>query len=486
MLIKTFQDRLALQYYLIAAIIFGFYGGLICPMLDTLPLSVIMLHSVSVFLLTFTIRQTLIFQRRGSVNLTKLDSGLLFAVSLPFALFYNLLYDFTLDSNLKVIFGLTLFGFFSGALLELSKQLTALSNEENTSRLSANNVTKSASFKHQILFVMLLLTVLTVSLSSVAIKDIFWLEHNPEFVQDGSGKISVIKELIFVSVILGGYALAIVHSSGKLTSRKLEIQQQALERVAGGQIHSRVPVIGNDELSVIATYANSMLDKLEEGQNELKLTRDVAITSLSSLAESRDNETGAHIIRTQNYVKALAEYLSHSPSWASTLTPDYIDLLHKSAPLHDVGKVGIPDSILLKPGKLTDEEFDIMKNHPQIGADALSAAEQQLGSNSFLVVAKEIALTHHEKWDGSGYPNRLVGEEIPLSGRLMAVADVYDALISKRVYKPAFSHQKAREIIVEGAGTHFDPLVVDAFIAIETQFEHIAATHTDSQGLKAI
>ncbi|GAL35271.1 response regulator [Vibrio maritimus] len=226
---------------------------------------------------------------------------------------------------------------------------------------------------------------------------------------------------------------------------------------------------------------NAMIDALQDSQNEVSVTRDVAIVSLSALAESRDNETGAHILRTQEYVKALAIELSAHPKHGTLLSPGYIDLLYKSAPLHDIGKVGVPDSVLLKPGKLTDDEFDIMKSHPVIGAEALSIAEQQLGSSSFLRVAKEISLTHHEKWDGSGYPKGLSKEEIPLSGRLMALADVYDALISKRVYKPAFSHDKAKAIIVEGRGQHFDPEVVDAFLAVESRFIDIAKQYQDKE-----
>ena len=213
----------------------------------------------------------------------------------------------------------------------------------------------------------------------------------------------------------------------------------------------------------------------------MKTTRDVAIVSLSALAESRDNETGAHILRTQEYVKVLAEHMSQSPKHAELLTPNYIELLYKSAPLHDVGKVGIPDNVLLKPGKLTDEEFEIMKGHPQIGAEALSIAEKQLGSSSFLRVAKEISLTHHEKWNGTGYPNQLSGDDIPLSGRLMALADVYDALISKRVYKPAFTHEQAKAIILEGDGIHFDPEVVQAFLTVEDAFVSIASQYQDSK-----
>lgn len=258
-------------------------------------------------------------------------------------------------------------------------------------------------------------------------------------------------------------------------------QEHSLQAVTEGNLQVRVPIYSNDELGNVAMLTNQMLDSLETTQNEVKTTRDVAIVSLSALAESRDNETGAHILRTQEYVKALAEHMAQSSKYKPLLTPNYIELLYKSAPLHDVGKVGIPDSVLLKPGKLTDDEFAIMKDHPHIGAQALAIAEKHLGTSSFLAIAKEIALTHHEKWNGTGYPAQLQGENIPLSGRLMALADVYDALISARVYKPAFSHEKAKSIIVEGSGNHFDPEVVDAFLAVEEKFITIAAHFKDSE-----
>ncbi len=222
-----------------------------------------------------------------------------------------------------------------------------------------------------------------------------------------------------------------------------------------------------------------MVQSIRKRTEEIQRTQDVAILGLATLAETRDNETGAHILRTQRYVRALAEYLQSDERFTHLLTATDIELLYKSAPLHDIGKVGIPDAILLKPGKLTGEEFEIMKTHAQLGSDAIQVAEKELGSTSFLHYARKIAETHHEKWDGSGYPKGLKGEEIPLSGRLMALSDVYDALISKRVYKSSFSHEKARRIIVEGRGTHFDPVVVDAFIAMEEPFMQIASHHKD-------
>jgi putative two-component system response regulator len=216
---------------------------------------------------------------------------------------------------------------------------------------------------------------------------------------------------------------------------------------------------------------------------EVQAIQDVTILTMASLAETRDNETGNHIRRTQHYVKALAIKLRDHPRFAGYFTDHVIDLLFKSAPLHDIGKVGIPDKILLKPGKLTPDEFEIMKTHTTLGRDAIEQAERQLGTPvEFLKVAKEIAYSHQEKWDGSGYPEGLAGDAIPIAARLMAVADVYDALISRRVYKPAFTHERAIELITEGRGKHFDPDIADAFLEIREEFRAIAKRFADTDG----
>ena len=223
-------------------------------------------------------------------------------------------------------------------------------------------------------------------------------------------------------------------------------------------------------------------EKVEQRTAQMAELQDVAMVAMGALAESRDPETGNHIRRTQHYVKALATEMASREHLRDVLTPEIITSLYKSAPLHDIGKVGVEDSILLKPGKLTDEEFAEMKNHPAYGRDALVAAEASMDrADNFLIFAKEIAYYHHEKWDGSGYPEGLAGEDIPLSARLMAVADVYDALISKRVYKPGFPHEKAVEIISEGKGSHFDPEMVDAFLLIADRFREIAAEYADGE-----
>jgi response regulator RpfG family c-di-GMP phosphodiesterase len=226
---------------------------------------------------------------------------------------------------------------------------------------------------------------------------------------------------------------------------------------------------------------NDLLEsEVEKRTRKIQHTQDAAIILLASVVETRDNETGNHVRRTQHYLRALAKQLQSHPSFAGYLTVHQTDILFKSAPLHDIGKVGIPDSILLKPGKLSPEEFEIMKTHAALGFAAIENAERRLGVKvEFLACAKEIALNHHEKWDGSGYPRKLVGSEIPISARLMAVADVYDALTTRRVYKDAIPHAAAVAIIIEGAGRHFDPDVVCAFADIADEFEAIACRYSD-------
>ncbi|MBW1895620.1 MAG: response regulator [Deltaproteobacteria bacterium] len=229
----------------------------------------------------------------------------------------------------------------------------------------------------------------------------------------------------------------------------------------------------------LKAYQDRLKHLVRERTRELAMTQAVMIQSLATLAEYRDPETGGHIRRTQNYVKALAVHLKDHPRFFHELNDDTIEQLYLSAPLHDIGKVGVRDDILLKPGPLTAAEFEEMKKHTNYGRDALLITEQKLGKTSFLKYAREIAFTHQEKWNGTGYPSGLKGDDIPVAGRLMAVADVYDALISKRVYKPPMPHEEAVKIIKAGKGSHFDPDVVDAFLELESTFRNIAFTFAD-------
>ena len=237
-----------------------------------------------------------------------------------------------------------------------------------------------------------------------------------------------------------------------------------------------------EEARLVLENQNLFLEeKVKERTELLERTNSAAIYCLAALAETRDPETGEHIKRTQKYIRELALNLQEKDEYRDLLTDEYIELLYKSAPLHDIGKVGVKDSILLKPGRLTEEEFEEMKKHTIYGGESLMVGIKELGEDSFLTLAKEIAITHHEKWDGTGYPRGLSKTEIPISGRLMALSDVYDALISKRVYKSAFTHDEAKKIILEGRGTHFDPDIVDAFIIREAEFIKIMGEYRDNE-----
>lgn len=232
-----------------------------------------------------------------------------------------------------------------------------------------------------------------------------------------------------------------------------------------------------EKLDQLVQERTAQLLQRTEEMGEIK---EATIVALSSLAETRDNETGNHIRRTQRYIRSLALHLRNHPRFREFLTEDNIDLLYKLAPLHDVGKVGIPDHILRKHGKLTKEEFEIMKTHTELGANAIAIAENEVNNQShFLRIARQIAVGHHEKWDGSGYPYGLRGDDIPIPARLMALADVYDAMSSRRVYKNAMHHDEVVATIIEAKGKHFDPDIVDAFVEIQNKFAEIAAEFRD-------
>lgn len=225
---------------------------------------------------------------------------------------------------------------------------------------------------------------------------------------------------------------------------------------------------GVDDYVVKPFNPNELLMRVNVGRRIVQLeTNQMTIFTLAKLVETRDPETGAHLERVRSYCRVLAKQLQTSSTLHKLIDDEFVRLIYETSPLHDIGKVAIPDAILLKPGKLTAPEFEVMKTHTSRGAETLDAALQEFPNARFLKMARDIALSHHEKYDGSGYPNGLAGDQIPLCGRIVAVADVYDALTSKRVYKGAMCHSAAREIIVGDRGQHFDPVVVDAFLETE-------------------
>ena len=242
------------------------------------------------------------------------------------------------------------------------------------------------------------------------------------------------------------------------------------------------PVLVKKRIEVhlaLEEYSNNLQQLVMRKTETIEKLNHVTISTIISVIGTRDQETSGHINRTSAYVVALAEALRSRGLFLDELNDESIDQLRRSAPLHDVGKVGIKDAILNKPGKLTDEEFSQMKRHSVIGADAFREARIMMNEASFLDLAEQLARSHHEKWNGSGYPDGLSGENIPLFARIMAIADVYDALISRRPYKEPMSHEVAVKIMMEGSGSHFDPAIADAFLSIESEFDHIAHTFSD-------
>ena len=226
--------------------------------------------------------------------------------------------------------------------------------------------------------------------------------------------------------------------------------------------------------SSVFVFSISLIFKgFTKALSRIENTQTVTVLGLAKLSEYRDKDTGTHLDRIKKYTTTLAHYMSKLPAYQSYISPDYISSLSLSSVLHDIGKVAVPDSILMKPGKLSPDEFEQMKNHSLFGGRVLEDIEKQIQGRSYLSIGKQVAYSHHEKWDGSGYPHGLSNEKIPLSARIVAIADVYDALCSDRVYKKAMTHEDACRIIFEGAGTHFDPKLVDLFSECSDKFKAI-------------
>ncbi len=480
------DDRRVAAHACVAATLLGIYDVQVCPYLASLPAAALVAPIVLGFVAYVLARRHLV----GRVlprepahawvgRVFAVDVALLASIGLIIGTWNQVRYGFPVGSGVKVMLGSAILGFFIAADLALcaeyerSRALVARGESLMRGGRMLSFVNRASGFA------LLSVAALTVVVLLAVNQDFAWLAANFEPGRVPELRRAVMIEVAFVTITVCGYFLRVILSCARNLRFYFRHQTQALEQAARGVLVPTAPATTNDELGHVADLTNRMIESLARQTRELEVTQEVTILSLASLAEARDNETGAHLLRTQNYVRTLAEALRDHPRFRDALDARAIELMVKSAPLHDVGKVGIPDRILLKPGKLDPDEFEIMKTHAQLGADALAVAEARLGQSSFMRYAREIAQGHHEKWDGSGYPGGLAGDDIPVSARLMALADVYDALRSERVYKPAFSHEKARIIIVRGRGSHFDPAVVDAFLAEEAAFLAIAARYQD-------
>jgi response regulator RpfG family c-di-GMP phosphodiesterase len=473
-------------HFLAAILTMGIYGGQVCPLVETLSLSSWFLELTIIFTLFFLLR-TIFFKwlmahisfQNQVAHQFGWDFFFFIAIGITLAVVNKSIYGFSeIESGLKMILGTLTLGFFIAvdmALVrerEIAEEMSVKGLELRINKSFNPMVRKFIIVATSVCIIAFAVTLL------VVLKDLGWMMHVTT-IDIQSAQVAMFKEISFVAAIFLLHIINLIHSYAKNFDMAVQNENSALIEVAEGNLAAHVPVSRNDEFGVMAQYTNTMISELRQKTQEVQDTRDVTIIALASLAETRDNETGAHLLRTQEYVKALAENLRSHSGYQPDLDDMAIELLYKSAPLHDIGKVGIPDSILLKPGKLDDEEFAIMKTHTTIGVEALRGAAAHLEANNFLEVAQDLICCHHERWDGKGYPQGLKDIAIPLAGRIMAVADVYDALICKRVYKEAFSHEKAKLIIVAGKGTHFDPNIVDAFLAIEQRFIDISRRFAD-------
>ena len=466
--------------YAAAGLVITIYGGQVCPFLETLSfrewgtpvllgmLGLYGLRSLVMPRICPALREDRADQFDARQRFVA-EFAPFFLLGIALAVFNSVYFDFPLFASgiVSVLLAAVLVGVFSAMHLTLVREravITAL-NEQGQ---SLNSRQRFVPMTRRIALVV----TLVVGAMAIATLTVIGHDLDDTIVLDQATAGSeerwvVMLELGFIMATFLAITLDLVF----VYSRNLKLlfagEIRTLQAVDEDDFGQPVSVATNDEFGTVAEYTNRMIHSLADRTEQLQRTQDVTIRTLASLAETRDNETGAHIVRTQNYVCLLARALADQ--WQ--LNEKAIQDLYKSAPLHDIGKVGIPDSILLKPGPLTEDEWEEMRRHPVYGARALEAAESELGRQSFLTTARELTQTHHEKWDGTGYPGGLSGTAIPMAGRLMALADVYDALISARVYKPAFSHEKARGIIIEGRGAHFDPEVVDAFVHQEAAFE---------------
>ena len=477
-----------LAHYAWSVLILSVYGGQVCPYIESLGIGYWLVMLGASFAVALPLRRWLVTKLvlgRPYENMARtqffLDLAVYLALALFITLFNNEVHGFPLESGLKVMTGIAMLGFFASAdlLLERERLVT-----EHLARTGEHIELGKRQVSVAMKFMALSSTSIILAAGVVFLvisKDLEWLSDLGR-TDPAQARLAVLGEMAFIAsvIMLGIFNLILSYSRNLKTF--VSNENDALKAVAMGDFSGQVAVSTNDEFGVMAWYTNRMIADLSLKVNDLKATEDATIVWLASLAEIRDMETGLHIIRTRLYVKVLAEELSGHEDFHQLLTPATIELLYKSAPLHDIGKVGIPDSVLLKPGRLNPEEFRVMKQHPVLGGDALGKAEQVLGESSFLSLAREIAYSHHEKWDGSGYPKGLKGDGIPLSGRLMALADVYDALVFKRVYKPALSHEKTKSIIINDRGKHFDPRIIDAFLASEDRFVEIAQTYAEGEG----
>jgi len=472
-------SRRALAHHLAALLVLGVYATKVCPVLDGLPPSALWSALAAVLGLQLMVaarlgcrlprlaparhRTTAVFI--FELALFSLGGGLM-------AWFNQAVFGSPYENGLKLLVGFVVLGVFAG----LDR---ALARAGGTGGDGRGGLLPDSLAGRLGIVAAGLLGLAALMIMAVVSRDVGWVAAQAPAIDISAAIRAVALDVGFVLVVFAGHLVNLSRALGRLIGRRIECQAAVLEAVAQGDLELRVAPRGHDELARLGRHIDGMIESVAHRQHELERSQAAIISSLISLASVRDQETGGHLRRTQHYVRLLALELARVPEYASRLDGPTIAMMFRAAPLHDIGKVGIPDSILLKPGPLTPAEFRAMQRHTLLGDRALEATVKEIGANRFLDLARKIVRWHHERWDGRGYPDGLAGPAIPLASRLMAVADTYDALISRRVYKPPMPHAEARAIILGERGRAFDPAVVDAFIAREDAFRAIAERFKD-------
>lgn len=474
------ENKRLLVHYAAFLAIYTIYGYQVCPFLDSLSLTEIIVPALLAVTLHFIFRNALMPDlgletiSRQVFRVFKFDLVLFTVLGLAVALYNYWTYGFPTGSGSKVIVGFAVLGFYISLDIALRRDLN-IAKKLRAKGIDFPITEQFLPYQTKfMLFSALNVAIMGVVCIMVALKDLVWVRKVN--LSNSEVQSLILLDTSVVIFILSGYILLVVKQYSQKIEFALNEENKTLRAVQKGDFSTRVPITSNDEFGHLASLTNAMITKLKGSIDEVARNKNATIQAFIALAAKRDNETGLHLKRTQMYVRLLAEHMKDLPEFHKELTTENVETIVSAAPLHDIGKVGIPDAVLCKPGRLSPDEFEIMQTHTSIGAEALHEANETLGGSPFINTAIEIAEYHHEKWDGTGYPHRLTGENIPLSARVMAVADVYDAIRSKRVYKSAKSHDDARNILLEGSGLHFDPRVVDAFQAVEAKFEQIA-TH---------
>ncbi|MEM8811943.1 MAG: HD domain-containing phosphohydrolase [Pseudomonadota bacterium] len=477
-------------HYVIAILLLSFYSISVCPIIRNIePISVVATFALALggaWLLRSAVVGRLArigILERVNLRLFLFDTAYLVSVGIAVCLYYESEYNIPWHSTAKIIFGFSALAFFVAldlALYREAKLRTALFDSGASLDLQARYTPIRRKFILVAVTSFLVAAAITIL---VVMKDIYWLVRHPDELE--TAMYAIIGEIFFIAAVVSGYVVRILSGFADRVGQTMADANNVLTRVCDGDLSASLPITSMDEFGRSAALTNHMIECLSERTRELQNSYQAILAVCMRLSSLHDDETGGHIARTQEYVDILTTQLMKTEKYRGVISARDRTLFRMAAPLHDIGKVGIPEGILRKPGKLTDDEFALMKTHTLIGDDALGAAENDVGKIEFLEVARRIAVSHHEKWDGSGYPRGLRGEQIPLPARIMALADVYDALRSTRPYKPAFSHEAARAIIVEGRGKHFAPDVVDAFLQTEAKFIAISKDQREPSAAKA-